>query len=152
MPTRTKQCPQKEPKMDKWGPWLLVISALLLPMGRQSSPSGAPRCPKLPKGSKNNAIRVENVVEGVKTNNISLPLVIIYNACILQMGGLPLSYIYIYIHIYICIIRRPLGHEPFRVMKRFPQTPLREGFPLLKTLPWAPQTQHRAPPTFTMHP
>ena len=65
-------------------------------MGRQSSPSGAPRCPKLPKGSKNNAIRVENVVEGVKTNNISLPLVIIYNACILQMGGLPLSYIYIY--------------------------------------------------------
>ena len=40
-------------------------------------------------------------------------------------------------------IRRPLGHEPCRVMKRFPQTPLWEGFPLLKTLPWAPQTPTR---------
>ena len=36
-----------------------------------------------------------------------------------------------------------MGHEPFRVMKRFPQTPLREGFPLLKTLPWTPQTPTR---------
>ena len=50
----------------------------------------------------------------------------------------------IYIYIYI---RRPLGHEPFRVMKRFPQTPLRERFPLSKTLPWALQTQPRGPST-----
>ena len=47
---------------------------------------------------------------------------------------------------YMCVyveIRRLLGHEPRRVMKLFPQTPLWEGFPLLKTVPWTPQSLTR---------
>ena len=48
-------------------------------------------------------------------------------------------------------IRRPLGHEPFRVMKKVPSNPSPGEVSPLKNSPLGSQTHTRAPANITIH-